>query len=479
MTSGVAKAAARDARTVAAPRPLLRTVDVVALVVGIVMGAGIFSVPAVVASHAASGGAVVLAWVLGGVLSLAGAMCYAELATSHPHPGGEYHFLRLAFGDKVAFLFAWARLTVIPTGSIALLAFVFGDYASQILPLGGGGPLEGESSSLYAALVIAVLTLLNAVGLKSGKRTQNLLTLVEISGVVAVILVGLLAPVATQAAAPLPAASAATHWGLVLIFVMLAYGGWNEAAYVSAEVVGPNRSLPRALLWSIGIITALYLLMNLAYLRILGLGGTAGSEAVAADMMQRVVGDRGAQLISAVVAVAALTSVNATILMASRTTYAFGRSAPLFAALGRWNARVDAPVVALLVQAAIALALVLLGTLTRQGFTTMVEYTAPVFWLFFLLTGVSLFVLRARMPETPRPFPVPLYPLTPIAFCAICAYLLYASVRHTGIGAAVGLAVLAVGAVVLLVGRERAVPRAEAARPSPVPNPSPNTGELP
>lgn len=458
----------------AAPRPLLRTFDVVALVVGIVMGAGIFSVPAVVAANAASSGAIMLAWVLGGVLSLAGAMCYAELATSHPHPGGEYHFLRLAFGDKVAFLFAWARLTVIPTGSIALLAFVFGDYASQLLPLAGD-----YSSSIHAALVIAVLTLLNVIGLKSGKRTQNLLTLVEIAGVVAVIMAGLLLAPSGNPAPVASAATGATHWGLVLIFVMLAYGGWNEAAYVSAEVVGPNRNLPRALMWSIGIITALYLLMNLACLRMLGLAGMAGSNAVAADMMERVLGQQGAQWISVVVAVAALTSVNATILMASRTTFAFGRNAPLFAALGRWNPRLGAPVTALLVQAAIALALVLLGALTRQGFTTMVEYTAPVFWLFFLLTGLSLFVLRIRAPDAPRPFRVPLYPFTPIAFCAMCAYLLYASVRHTGIGAWVGVAVLAVGGVVLLLGRERAVPRTDARKPTPHPRPAPAPGELP
>lgn len=451
--TNVSQAAAKDD---VAPRPLLRTADVMALVVGIVVGAGIFSVPAVVAANAGSGLALMLAWVAGGALSLAGALCYAELATSYPHSGGEYHYLRLAFGSKVAFLFAWARLTVIPTGSIALLGFVFGDYAAQMLPLGD------RSAALYAAGAVVVLTALNAVGLRSGKRTQNFLTLLQVGGVVAIIAAGLLmplpdAPVQVQG---LLTGESATQWGVVLIFVMLAYGGWNEAAYMSAEVVGANRTLPRALIWSIAAITTLYLLMNLAYLRVLGLADMGGSQAVAADMMGQVLGGRGAQVISAAVAVAALTSMNATMLMAARTTYAFGRAAPMFSLLGRWNARLDAPVHALLVQAGIALALVGLGTLTREGFTTMVEYTAPVFWLFFLLTGVSLFVLRARAkPGAPRPFSVPLYPFTPLVFCAMCAYLLYASVRHTGTGAAVGVAVLAVGAVVLLLGGERAVPR--------------------
>jgi len=437
----------------AAPRPLLGAIDVVSLVLGIVVGAGIFSVPAVVAANADGGGAVMLAWLAGGALSLAGAMCYAELATAHPHSGGEYHFLRLAFGKRIGFLFAWARLTVIPTGSIALLAFVFGDYASQLLPLGRW------SSSVYAALVIAVLTAINALGLRSGKRTQNLLTALQIGSVIAIIVAGLLlSPSAPGAVPTVVPALESTRWGLVMIFVMLAYGGWNEAAYVSAEVVGPGRSLPRALSCSIVLITALYLLMNLAYLRVLGTAGMGGSDAVAATMMERVLGGAGAGLISAAVAVAALTSANATILMAARTTYAFGRAAPMFSWLGRWHPRRDAPVNALLVQAAIALALVALGALTRQGFVTMVEYTAPVFWLFFLLTGASLLVLRIRAPALPRPFRVPLYPLTPLLFCAMCGYLLYASVRHTGTGALVGMAVLGVGALVLLVAGERAVP---------------------
>lgn len=434
------------------PVPVLRVRDLISLVVGIVVGAGIFSAPAVVAANAASGGAMMLVWLVGGVLSLAGALCYAELATAHPHAGGEYHFLRLAYGDRIAFLFAWARLTVIPTGSIALLAFVFGDYATRLWSLGR------FSSPGYAALVIALLTMLNVIGLQSGKRTQNLLTILQLCGVAAIVLAGLLLAPPGSLAAPVPAATAAaTHWGVALIFVMLAYGGWNEAAYMSAEIVGGRRSLPIALAASIGLITLLYLLMNFAYLRVLGLDGMGASSAVAADMMQSAVGSGGGLLISTAVAVAAVTSINATILMGARTTYAFGQVAPMFSALGQWHPRFAAPVNALLVQAAIALALVLLGTLTRQGFTTMVEYTAPVFWLFFLLTGASLFVLRARQPDTPRPFRVPLYPLTPLAFCAMCAYLLYASLRHTGIGALVGVLVLAAGALVLLAGGERAV----------------------
>ena len=238
-----------------------------------------------------------------------------------------------------------------------------------------------------------------------------------------------------------------------MIFVLLTYGGWNEAAYISAELRGGRRNIMRALLWSILFITGLYVLANLAYVRGLGLGAMARSDVVAADVLRHVCGEQAAKLISVLVAISALTSANATTLMGARTNYALGQDFRLFRALARWNERAGAPTNALLVQGAIALSLVLLGALTRRGFETMVEYTAPVFWFFFLLTGASLFILRVREPESPRPFRVPLYPLTPILFCATSAYLLYSSVAYTGVGALVSIAVLISGARVSLLAR--------------------------
>jgi amino acid transporter len=427
-------------------------IDVMALIVGIVIGAGIFGAPAMVAANAGSVGTMLTAWVMGGLISVAGAMCYAELATTYPNAGGDYHFLRMAFGERLSFLFAWARLTVIPTGSIALLGYVFGDYSTKIHDFGPG------SSAIYAALMILALTALNIIGLRSGKRVQNLLTVIEVGGVLFIIGAGLFFAPATAPVAAAAATTGTAHWGLLLVFVMLTYGGWNEAAYVSAETIGPGKNLPRALFLSLALVTVVYLLVNIAYVKVLGLAGMAGSKAVAADVLNAVMGQTGAQIISALIAISAITSANATILTAARTTYAFGRDEPMFAFLGRWNARHHAPTNALLVQGAIALALVALGALTRSGFETMVEYTAPVFWLFFLLTGISLFVLRRRNPGRARPFSVPLYPLTPIVFCATCAWLLYSSVQYTGIGALVGIAVLAVGALLLFLRRAPSTP---------------------
>ncbi|WP_426749559.1 APC family permease [Myxococcus sp. Y35] len=438
-------------RDEAAPRPSLRVLDVMALTVGIVLGAGIFKAPSLVAAQSASAEALLFTWVLGGVASLVGALCYAELASAWPHPGGDYHYLYRALGRGPAFLFAWARLTVIPTGSIALLAFVFGDYATQLLPLGP------YSSPLYAAVLVVGLTAVNVAGLRQGTRTQNLLTALEVLGVGAVIVVGLLLAPAPAPVDAAPAASAAsgTAWGLAMVFVLLTYGGWNEVAYLSSEVRGSRRAIAWSLLASIGLVTALYLLVNVAYLRGLGLAGMARSEAVAAELLQRAVGSAGAVVISVIIAISALTSANATVLTGARTHYAFGRDSVLFNGLGQWHARANGPARALLVQGAISLALVGLGTLTRQGFETMVEYTAPVFWLFFLLTGVALMVLRVREPDAPRPFRVPLYPLTPLLFIGVCAYVLYSSLAYTGLGALAGLAVLGTGGVLFAVEMAR------------------------
>lgn len=431
----------------AGPRPSLRAREAMAIAVGIVLGAGIFRTPSLVAASAGSETALLLAWVAGGLLSIVGALCYAELAAAYPHAGGDYHYLTRAFGPRLGFLYAWARLTVIQTGSVALLAFVFGDYAAQLLDLGPA------SAGLYAALAVTFLTLLNWSGIRQGTRAQNWLTLVEVLGLGAIIVAGLvLAPAAPPAAT---APTATTEIGLIMVFVLLTYGGWNETVYVSAELRDGRRRMAIVLVGSLLLITALYLLANLAYLRALGLGGMAGSEAVAADVMQRAAGPAGGALISALIAVAALTSANATMMTGARTAYALGRDYPLLAFMGGWDERRGTPATAVLVQGAAALLLVGLGSLARDGFRTAVEYTAPVFWFFFLLVGVAFFRLRRRRPERLRAFRAPLHPLLPAIFCLTNAYLLYASLAYTGAGALVGVAVMAVGGLLLLRLRAR------------------------
>lgn len=441
-----------------APQPLLRARDAIAIIVGIVVGAGIFKTPSMVAGVTGDPGWLVVAWVLGAAISLAGALCYAELATAYPHAGGDYHFLTRAFGRHASFLYAWARATVINTGSIALLAFVFGDYMSKVVAL---------PPAAWAAIIVVALTVINIAGLRSSARAQNLLTILEVGGLVAVAVAGFLA---APAAAAGPAAFAATPplglLGLAMVFVLLTYGGWNEAAYISAELRGGRRAIVPVLVASIAILAALYLVVNLALLAGLGLKGLAGSKAAAADVMGIAFGPAGAQLISVLVALAALTSINATMIVGARTNYALARDWPALGRMAGWHETRGTPVAALVVQGAIALALVAFGALQSDGFEAMVEFTAPVFWTFLLLVGIALFRLRRIDGAAERPFRVPLYPFTPIVFCAACAWLAYSSIAYAASRDAVhvSLLVMAAGVVAWFLvrarGRRAGAPRA-------------------
>jgi amino acid transporter len=438
--------------------------EAVLLIMGVVIGAGIFKAPSMVAGMTGSATWMFGAWLLGGLISLIGALCYAELATAYPSAGGDYHFLRRAYGRNVAFLFGWARFSVITTGSIALLAFVFGDYLHQAVPLYVRGAAVGPA--VYAALVVAVLWWVNSRGIRAGASTQSWLTGVEVGGLLLIVVAALWLVSGPAPAAPAPAAAPAATpgmaaFGLAMVFVLLTFGGWNEAAYISAELKDEHRNMVRALVLSIVLITALYLLVTWAYWRGLGLQGMAKSEALAADLMRVAFGAPGEKLIAVLVAIAALTSINATMIVGARTNYALGHDWPVLSKLALWDGQRGTPSNAMHVQNIAALLLVGLGAWTGSGFRSMVEFTAPVFWLFFLLSGISLFVLRSREPKAERPFKVPLYPLVPLLFCATCAYMLWSSLSYVysqslgGLNAAwIGVAVLAVGCVLLLlVGR--------------------------
>lgn len=428
-----------------APKAALSMTDAIAVIVGIVVGAGIFRTPSLVAANTGSSTWFLLTWLLGGAVSFIGALCYAELTTTYPHTGGDYHFLKRAFGRRLSFLFAWARMSVIQTGSIALLAFIIGDYLAQIYSFGA------YTSSLYAVLVVVTLTGINIMGVGVGTGAQKLLITLEVLGILIILLAGFFfAPAEAATPATTPASEQGNSLGLAMVFVLLTFGGWNEAAYISAELKSGHKGMVKVLLLSILLITAIYALINLAYLNVLGLGGMAASDAVAGDLMRYTFGEGGVVLIGLIVTIAALTSANATIFTGARTNYALGRDFKIFSALGKWNAQTSSPANAFMVQGGIALALIGLGFFTRNGFETIVEYTAPVFWLFLLLVGIALFVLRRKYPQRERPFSVPFYPVTPIFFCLTSAYLLYASLVYTGLGALVGVAVLLIGALLLL-----------------------------
>jgi amino acid transporter len=319
---------------------------------------------------------------------------------------------------------------------------------------------------------VLLLTWLNVRGVKQGAATQVLLTGFEVAGLVLVFVAGVYAAwaglgasapeavAAAKAAAPAAGGSAFSlgAFGFAMVFVLLTFGGWNEGAYISAELRDRERNMVRVMVGSLVLVTLLYLAANWAYLAALGLGGMSKSQAVAADLLRISFGKTGEVLISLMVAIAALTSINATMMVGARSNFAAGRDWEALGKLGEWVDDRGTPVNALLAQGAFALLLIGLGWATGGGFATMVEFTAPVFWLFFLLAGVSLFVLRAREPNTPRPFKVPFYPILPIIFCAACAYMLQSSLSYVGgntflgLNAAwVGVGVLGIGAVLMVM----------------------------
>jgi APA family basic amino acid/polyamine antiporter len=428
------------------PLPALSTFDAAMIVCGIVIGGGIFALPPLVASTSGSVGWMFVAWGLGALLTLVGSLCYAELSATFPHAGGDYHFLTRAFGRDVSFFFGWARAAVITTGSTALHAYIFGNYASRVLPLGSA------SSSIYAALVVVLLTALNILGLKESSRTQNVVTLLLIAGMVLVAFGGFHAPAAASAS---PAQPAAPLLGSALLFVLFAYGGWNEAAYISAELRGGRRAILTALIAAIVVITVLYLVFVAALQIGLGFEGLKASQAPAADVAQRAFGGFGRTLIAAVVCLSVLASSNATMIVGARSNYALGLDWPIVSFMGRWDRERDVPVAAFLVQGGITLALVGFAAREPSGVRTMVEFTAPVFWFFFLLTGIALFVLRRKYAHVARPFSVPLYPLPPLVFIGTCAFLLWSSLTYAQSQHALQVAfgVMAAGFAAWLIAR--------------------------
>lgn len=437
------------------PLPEFTILSSIAVVVGIVVGIGIFRLPPIVAAHSANELQFIAYWLAGGFISLVGALCYAELASSRPDAGGEYHFLRCAFGPPVGFLFSWGRMTVIQTGSIALIAFILGDYATLALNLGP------YSSAIYAILTILGLTALNLMGTRHSRRVQNFLTTLIVLLLVLLSVAGLIS-VPQDSLLDLSTTDSDINYilftegaaGQAMIFVLLTYGGWNEAAYLSGELRNVQRDMVKVLVFGICVITALYVLVNYTYLHVLGLETLRNAETVAADLTNRIFGPAGSLLVAGIVIVTALSTANATIITGARTNYALGRDFRLLRFIGHWDTGKNTPTNALIVQGVVALLLVGLGLWSKEAVTTMVDYTAPVFWFFMLLTTFTLFVFRYRYGADKLPFRVPLYPLTPLLFLLVCCYMLYSSLAFTGMGALIGAGILITGVPVYLLARK-------------------------
>jgi len=433
----------------ATPQRLLDVRHAIAVCVGMVIGAGIFRTSPNVAQNVGSTVPLFAAWALGGLLSVLGALCFAEMAAAFPHAGGDYSFLARAYGKRLALLFAWSRFSVIHTGSMALLAFVFGDYLAQLVSFGPW------TSPVFGVVIVACLIGVNLRGIHLGVGTQLGLMLLVLFGLSCVVLAGAwqaIHGIAPQTSMSVASATAGhPSFGTAMVFVLLAYGGWSDAATLSAEMRDARRGIVLALVGGMTTVGALYLGTNWGYVRVLGLDGLAASSAPAADVMRAAFGRPGEILIVATVAVAAMSVMNALLIVGARTTFAAASDLSALRGLGQWDARRGTPARAMVAMGAVAIALIGLGSITRGGFATMVDYLAPVYWFFLSLSSLAVMVLRRRYPLTPRPFRVPGYPLTPLLFFLSCLYMLYASLIYVQVGALVGVGVLALGGVLLLL----------------------------
>ena len=450
--------------------PRLGLWDAVSIIVGIVVGTAIFKSPMMVFQSMGGPWQALGAWLAGGVLSLCGALCYAELATTYPRDGGDYEYLGRAYGRWLGFLFGWCQLTVILSASIGTMAYAFADYAAAIWPN------LAEQTAWLAVGAVMVLALVNAIGGVAGKTTQDVLSALKVFGLLCIVAAGVWAGSVTTISSAGTSSAFEPSFGLAMVFVLYAFGGWSDAAFVAAEVRDQHRNLPRALLIGTLTITVLYLAVNAAYLAVLGFDAARQSSTPAADVLELACGRWGRTAISLLVMLSALGAINGMILTGSRVYSTLGEDYRTVGWLANWNRRSAVPLVAVAIQGLAAVLLILsVGTPSGRGivdralgsiglpalpweeyfggFETLLAGSAPVFWMFFLLTGVTVFVFRLREPNAERPFAVPLYPLPPLVFCATSLYMVYASVSYAGWLVLIGIVPLAVGAVLLLVVR--------------------------
>ncbi len=429
-------------------RRALGPFDATMVVVGGIIGSGIFIVPSVVAQRLPTAGLVLGAWAAGGAIALAGAFAFAELAALFPRAGGEYVYLREAYHPLVAFLFGWASLLMIQGGGLAAVSITFAQYGLRLL---GRDPAY---AAVGAAVAIALVAAVNAVGVKPGSRLLNVLVLLKFVALATLIVGGLFLPPERGHALPAPpTAGGFGAFGAALVPILFAYGGWQSVNLVAEETREPRRTIPRALIVGMGIVIAVYLLANVVYLRVLSHPGLAATATPAADALRRILGPGADRLIAAAIAISAFGFLDLTLLAQTRIYYAMGKDGVFFPALARLHPRFGTPVLAIVLQAGWGILLALTGT-----FGQLVDSVVFGDWIFFGLTVAAIFVFRRRMPvETREPgsFRTPGYPLLPALFVAAAAVVVWSAVRTNPLRSAIGIVLLAVGPLVYWVFQRR------------------------
>lgn len=445
-----------DSRLVEGSRGLARRLgvfDATMLVMGGIVGSGIFMNPSVVARQVSTPFLMQLAWVLGGVVALAGAFVYAELAARRPEVGGQYAYLREAFHPSVAFLYGWALLLVVQTGGMAAVAVTFARYFSELT----GSTLPHWA---IATLTLALLTVVNCLGVRSGSNVQSVLMVLKIAAIAALVAVGVFGAGMPHALTEGPVLDQPASLGLLAAFgaamtpVMFSYGGWQTASFVAGEMREPRRDLPRGLLLGVCGVILLYVLVNYACLRVLGAEGLAATETPASAVMRAALGQRGATFIALGIAVSTLGFLSQSMLTAPRVYFAMAEDGLFFRAVARLNPRTRAPVAAIALQGALAAVIAVSGS-----YAQILNYVVSVDFIWFGLTAVSLFVFRKGVAapnadaDGRKGFRVPGHPFTTALFALACALIVISTFNKSPAESAVGLVILLTGIPVYFLWR--------------------------
>jgi basic amino acid/polyamine antiporter, APA family len=435
------------------PRSLPRALGFLAataILVGTIIGSGIFLVPHNVALRVGTVQSLLLVWIVGGVLSWAGALSLAELGAATPEAGGIYVYLRQAYGRLFAFLYGWGALVVIESAAIATLAVAFSIYWGSFFPLGA---IQQKG---IAAGAIALLTSVNILGVRKGAAVQTFFMFAKLVGLTIIVGFALLArgiaPAVTSFPLPTPHTTLSS-FGVALIGALWAYHGWQTLSYAAGEVSDPGRVLPRSYFLGMLLVIVVYLSANLAYLRVLPLASLAEHQRVAAQAMEILAGPRGSAFVSALILCSIFGALNGNVLGGARVSYAMARDGLFFSAVGRVHRRFETPSVALFIQGAWAIALAASGT--YEQLYTYVVFTA---WIFYAAAALGVVILRRRMPSLERPYRVWGYHILPLGFSLAALAIVANTVATKPREAAIGLGLLLSGLPVYLIWRRSAPP---------------------
>lgn len=411
--------------------------DVTMLVMGGIIGSGIFVNPSEVAHHIGSPAWIVGVWVLGGVVALAASFVYAELAARRPEVGGQYAYLRDAYGPMPAFLYGWALLLVIQSGGMAAVAITFARYFNELTHSAIPDGVVGVSA-------LVVLTVINCLGVRSGSSVQSGLMVLKIAAIGMLVVVGwLFAPTATTTAATseqLAPATTLAAIGAALTPVMFSYGGWQTSGFVAGEMKNPQRDLARGLVLGVAAVILLYCLVAFVCVHALGAAGLAASKTPASDVMRLALGQKGATLIALGIAISTLGFLSQGMLTAPRVYFAMAEDGLFFRSVASVNARTRVPVIAIILQGVAATVIALSGS-----YGQILSYVVSVDFIFFGLTGAALFVFRRRDGGQRASFSAPLHPLSTGLFVASCAIIVIATVANDLRNSLIGYAILAAG----------------------------------